>query len=229
MSNSSKFGRSSIFFIEGSIGVGKSSFIEYALENATTLFPKHEVVVVSENYQDNPFLSKFYSNPRKYALLNQEWFLEDECQILEQVRLRELKDYSLGLNPKITLFDRSPFSSNVFSKTLYDDAKMPKKDYKTFIDLWKKKTDMFSLNTIPAGIFLFEAPVNVSFERIQKRGRPMEKTITTSYLERLKNNYTNYFLTSDLNQYVYRINSGSNDINFYVEIIRVINSKMEDI
>ena len=67
MSNSSKFGRSSIFFIEGSIGVGKSSFIEYALENATTLFPKHEVVVVSENYQDNPFLSKFYSNPRKYA------------------------------------------------------------------------------------------------------------------------------------------------------------------
>ena len=106
---------------------------------------------------------------------------------------------------------------------------MSKKDYETFIDLWKTKDKNVSFKYNPSWYISIRSFRKCKFRKsITKRGRPMEKTITTNYLKRLKDNYTNYFLTSDPNPHVYRINSGSNDVNSYMEIIRVINSKMED-
>ena len=217
--------RSSTFIIEGSIGVGKTTFVNYIKENASTLFPNHEVIIVDESFQDNPYLSKFYSDPRTYGLVTQKWFLTNSFLIFQQVRARELEDYFLGVKPKITILDRSPFACKIFSKSMYEDGRISKEDYDEFNDFYRELFKSFSSNTFR--VFLFEAPVDVSLERIAKRGRGMENGISKNYLERLKNNYENF--SFDFTQHLYRVSSGSDNTNFYVETINVINSDMKDI
>ena len=59
---------SKYIIIEGPIGVGKTS-----LSNKLAL--EWDADLVLENIDDNPFLSKFYKNPREVSLQTQLYFL----------------------------------------------------------------------------------------------------------------------------------------------------------
>ena len=56
--------------IEGNIGVGKSSLVKKLAEemNARTIY---------EQFEDNPFLPKFYENPDRYSFPLELSFLAD--------------------------------------------------------------------------------------------------------------------------------------------------------
>ncbi|HXZ26237.1 MAG TPA: deoxynucleoside kinase, partial [Nitrospiria bacterium] len=54
--------------IEGPIGVGKSSL-------ARLLSDRLQARLVLEKVEENPFLSKFYENPKRYAFQAQVFFL----------------------------------------------------------------------------------------------------------------------------------------------------------
>ena len=54
--------------IEGTIGVGKTSL-------ARLLSKESDAKLVLEQFEDNPFLSKFYQNSNSYAFQTQLWFL----------------------------------------------------------------------------------------------------------------------------------------------------------
>ena len=60
--------------IEGVIGVGKTSLARIIAERWNAL-------CIEENYQDNPFLEKFYENHETYAFQTQLiLFIEDHKQ-----------------------------------------------------------------------------------------------------------------------------------------------------
>ena len=69
--------------IEGVIGAGKTTL-------AKMLAKKMNANLVLESYEDNPFLEKFYKNPRRYALHTQMYFLMSRYKQLLELRQDDL-------------------------------------------------------------------------------------------------------------------------------------------
>ena len=65
--------------IEGPIGVGKTSL-------ARRLAETFNYDILLEKSEDNPFLDRFYQNPRQHALATQLFFLFQRTQQLQNIR-----------------------------------------------------------------------------------------------------------------------------------------------
>ena len=67
--------------IEGVIGAGKTTLARMIAERWNAL-------CIEENYQENPFLEKFYENPEPYAFQTQLFFLLDRHKQLQNSALQ---------------------------------------------------------------------------------------------------------------------------------------------
>ena len=65
--------------IEGPIGVGKTSLTKRLAESFN-----YETLL--ENSEDNPFLDRFYQNPKQHALPTQLFFLFQRAQQIQALR-----------------------------------------------------------------------------------------------------------------------------------------------
>ena len=90
--------------IEGNIGVGKTSLAKIL---ATELGGD----LVLERFEENPFLSDFYVDPKKYALQTQLFFLLSRYK--QQIELKQIDLFSKAI--KSTFF--SNLAEDIFSKT----------------------------------------------------------------------------------------------------------------
>jgi deoxyguanosine kinase len=157
--------------VEGPIGVGKTSLARRLCESLSA----HGVF---EQAADNPFLKRFYRNPRASALPTQLYFLLQRAQQLTALTQADLfvpvrvADYLLE---KDRLFARVTLDENEYAlyEQLYAklDIKAPKPDLVVYL----------------------QAPVDVLIERIAKRGVEYEQYIDRGYLERLNEAYARFF------------------------------------
>ena len=69
--------------IEGVIGAGKTSL-------AKKLAEKLGAKLILENFEDNPFLEKFYKDPTRYAFHTQMYFLLSRYKQLQDLRHEDL-------------------------------------------------------------------------------------------------------------------------------------------
>ncbi|MCX8481918.1 MAG: deoxynucleoside kinase, partial [Sediminibacterium sp.] len=70
--------------IEGNIGVGKTTL-------ATLLATKLNATLILEEFADNPFLQKFYENPKQYAFsLELSFMAERYKQQKEKIKQTDL-------------------------------------------------------------------------------------------------------------------------------------------
>src|SRR5690554_4976196 len=69
--------------VEGPIGVGKTSL-------ARRLADTFNYDVVLEKPEENPFLERFYQNPRQHALATQLFFLFQRTRQLQELRQDDL-------------------------------------------------------------------------------------------------------------------------------------------
>jgi deoxyguanosine kinase len=157
--------------VEGPIGVGKTSF---ARKLATSLGAE----TVLEQAAENPFLERFYRNPRVGALPAQLYFLFQRAQQLGLLKQHDLfapvrvADYLLA---KDRLFARITLDEDEFR--LYEQV-----HEKLAIEAPK-----------PDLVVYLQAPVNVLLDRISRRGIGYESLIDAPYLERLNDAYARYF------------------------------------
>jgi deoxyadenosine/deoxycytidine kinase len=157
--------------IEGPIGVGKTSLAKRlaASFNYDTLLEKSE---------DNPFLSRFYKNPKQNALSTQLFFLFQRAQQLQELRQDDMFEpvrVADFLMEKDRIFARQNLDADEYQ--LYENVY----DHLT-IDAPK-----------PDLVIYLQAPVDVLFERIQNRGIAYEQSIDRNYLLNLIDAYTNFF------------------------------------
>ncbi|KPK96381.1 hypothetical protein AMJ80_00350 [bacterium SM23_31] len=157
--------------VDGLIGTGKTYLTELLAKklNATPIF---------EEYANNPFLDKFYANPRQYALPAQLFFLLNRYQQLVNVAQTELfhsckiSDYTFSKN-------------NIFASVTLNEHELT---------LYYKIQD-FMADRVPAPdlILFLQADIHLVFERIRKRAISYEKNITEQYLKLLNEAYNQYF------------------------------------
>ncbi|XP_065053439.1 deoxyguanosine kinase-like isoform X2 [Rhopilema esculentum] len=166
---SSRLTEGKLIILEGNIAAGKSTL-------SKRLGEYFNYVIFEEPAPKNPYLAKFYKEPRKYALKLQLWLFEQRY-LMYINGLKHILETGQGV-----VLDRSVYSDLVFTNVIFEDGNMSHNGYQYYLNVREK-----AMENIPApfaAIYLNVSP-KVCFDRIVKRGREYEQTIPLDYLDRL--------------------------------------------
>ena len=157
--------------IEGNIGAGKTTLAH--------LLAKHfNARLILEAFADNPFLPKFYENPKQFAFPLELFFMAERYKQLKE--LVHTKD----------LFQSITISDYLFTKCLlFAKVNLPEEEFR----LYQKLYEIINQQLVQPDIIIYlHSSVNRLQENIKKRNRPYEQSIPDEYLFRIQETYTNY-------------------------------------
>ena len=190
--------------VEGTIGVGKTSL-------ARILANHIQGRLVLEEFEDNPFLTEFYKDPKRWAFQTQINFLIS--RYYQQIQLQQVNLFS----DKI-VSDYMFAKDKLFAQTSLDDNEMI---------LYQKLATIFEKNvTYPDLVIFLQSDVDRLMDNISKRGRSYERDIDWEYLSQLNNVYNQFFLGYDKgNLLVINTNNidfvdNQNDLNQILEVVK---------
>jgi deoxyadenosine/deoxycytidine kinase len=170
-----------IISIEGNIGVGKSTFLDNLEESIRSTWTKkwvflREPVHIWETVRDpegNTMLAKFYGDPIKYSFAFQVMAYSTRVQELRRI-LRENPDCYGVVCERSLETDR-----RIFAKMLHADGSMEPILHDIYTMFSSLNHDEFKLD----GIVFLDADPTTCMERIVKRSRNGESSISLAYLE----------------------------------------------
>ncbi len=154
------------YAVAGNIGAGKSSL--------TTILARHyRWKAYYESVDDNPYLSDFYEDMRRWSFNLQIYFLSSRFRSQKQM---------VNANQSF-IQDRTIYEDvEIFARNLYQMGLMSKRDYDNYSSLFHEMVDFL---TPPDLLIYLRADVPTLVRQIQQRGRDYESTIRIEYLERL--------------------------------------------
>lgn len=165
--------------LAGNIGVGKTTMTNLLAQRLDWL-PWYEPVI------ENPYLDDFYKNMNRWSFHLQIYFLSKRFEAQRKILA----------SPKPCVQDRTIYEDvNIFAKTLHKKGFMTDREYENYSSLFECMVDYLRP---PDAIVYLRASVAVVYDRIQKRGRESEKTITMDYLTDLHNAYEDWISTAKL-------------------------------
>lgn len=157
--------------IEGPIGVGKTTLAKKIANTFST-------EILLEDAAENPFMSRFYENPKAAALSTQLFFLLQRARQMQDLRQGDM------FNP-VRISDFLMEKDRLFAElTLNDDE----------LKLYEQVYDQLTFDVpVPDLVVYLQAPVDVLLNRIENRGIHHERLIEASYLQRLSDAYVEFF------------------------------------
>lgn len=165
--------------VAGNIGVGKSTLVSL-LSGRLGWQPFFEPV------GDNPYLADFYADMHSWSFHSQIFFLTRRLRAH-----RQLLDH-----PTSAIQDRSVYEdAEVFAQNLYRQGLMGERDYTSYHELYRVLSEFLPP---PDLVVYLCATVPTLRERISRRGRDYERTISTEYLEQLNQLYEEWITTFSL-------------------------------
>ena len=157
--------------IEGPIGAGKTSL-------AKLLAEKLGARTVLEDFEDNPFLSDFYEDPKRFAFQTQLNFLIQRYQ-----QQQELRQVDIFHNLLIT--DYMFIKDRLFASLNLDEKEM---------NLYDTIANFLEKNVInPDLVIYLQADTDTLMRNISKRNRSFEVNISYKYIDGLNEVYNEYF------------------------------------
>jgi len=172
--------------IEGVIGVGKTTL-------ARRLQPSFNAELLMEIFEENPFLSDFYSDRQRYAFQTQIFFLLSRYH-----QQRNGVKEALAKNPWL-------ISDYTFEKDrLFAEINLQGDELDVYYNLHDALSEKIHK---PDLIVYLRADTRVLMQRIAQRDRPYERQMELAYIEALNQTYDTRFankagpiLTIDTNQ-----------------------------
>ncbi|MGB5440380.1 MAG: deoxynucleoside kinase [Gammaproteobacteria bacterium] len=161
--------------VEGPIGVGKTSL-------ARRLAESFETDLVLEGSDENPFLERFYQDPRAGALPAQLFFLFQRARQIEAMRQADM------FQP-VRVTDFMMEKDQLFAELTLDAEELK---------LYQQVYDHVTVDApVPDLVIYLQAPEDILLKRIAKRGIRYERKIDAHYLRRLSEAYARLFLDYD--------------------------------
>lgn len=154
--------------VEGPIGIGKTSLAK----KISTSFDFH---LLEEIVDENPFLDKFYENISEWSFQTEMFFLCNRYKQMEETENNFLK------KDKPVVADYHIAKNMIFARRTLNDVQLEK--YEQIYRILTK--DM----PLPNMIIYITGSLETLLERINKRGREMEKNIEPDYLRQLSADY----------------------------------------
>lgn len=161
--------------IEGPIGVGKTTL-------AKKLAQSYDSELLLEGAAENPFISKFYENPRAAALPTQLYFLLQRARQMQELRQGDM------FSP-VRVSDFLMEKDRLFAELTLDEDEL-----KLYEQVYEQLT--FDV-LVPDLVIYLQAPLEILHERIYHRGIAHERLIESSYLRRLSDAYVQFFYHYD--------------------------------
>lgn len=175
--------------IEGLIGAGKTTL-------ARRLAAMYHGRLVLEEFDDNPFLPRFYQEPERYAFSVELSFLAQRYHQLKRVTEQDLFS-------NCTIADYSIGKSLVFAHVT-----LPPDECALFMDLYGI---MYADLPQPDLIVYLHLGIERVCERIRSRGRSYEQQIGVDYLMQLQERYLDH-LQKRAGQRVLVVDLGDRDL-----------------
>ena len=200
--------RPKIFSIEGNIGAGKTTIIEnlqkYLEDDPTILFLREPVDIWNTIKDENgeSILSKFYSNPEKYAFT---------FQVMAFVTRLSMLRKAIQDNPycEVIICERSlEADRNIFAKMLYDDGMIENINYQIYLKFYQDYRNDFLLN----GIIYIDADADVCHSRVSRRGRNGEEGVSLDYLKNCQKYHNEWLSSEELSNKVLQIKTNDDVI-----------------
>lgn len=157
--------------IEGIIGSGKTSL-------AQKLAQKLNSKLIEEEFENNPFLGKFYEDRRRFAFQTQMFFLVNRYKQQQQLNQEDL-------------FANYIVSDYMFNKDqIFAYLNLEGEELKLYENIFPllerelRKPDL---------VVYLQSTVDRVMSNIKRRGRKIERWITRNYLNELNEAYNDYF------------------------------------
>lgn len=159
--------------IAGNIGAGKTTL--------TTELAKHFGWTTHfEETDNNPYLSDFYGDMKRWSFNLQIFFLNS--------RYKQVLDIQRG--DKVVIQDRTIYEdANIFAPNLYEMGLMEQRDFENYYTLFQL---MSSQVNAPDLLIYLRASVPTLVDHITNRGRDYESSMSLDYLKNLNQRYDNW-------------------------------------
>jgi len=197
--------------VEGPIGSGKSTL-------AKILADRFSVNFLSEKAEKNPFLPKFYEDIKRYALSTQLFFLFQRADQIKKIGQKDMFKES-------TIADFFLEKDPIFAKINLDEEEF---------NLYHQIYSHLQLKVPrPDLIIYIQTSIETLEKRIKERNIDFEINISTEYLEKIAESYSQFFHSYDhspiliLNNENLNILEDKNAIDLLIERIMNIKSNRE--
>ncbi len=190
--------------VEGPIGVGKTTL-------AKRLAKTFNTELMLELATENPFLPRFYSDPKSVALPTQLYFLFQRAKQIESLRQTDM------FKP-VQVSDFLMEKDKLFASITLDEDELY---------LYKQVYERLTLDAPEPDLVIYlQAPVDTLMQRIHERGLDYERPINRNYLKKISEAYVEFFYyysTSPLlivNTNDFDLSGNEKDYNLLLEHIK---------
>jgi deoxyguanosine kinase len=194
--------------IEGVIGVGKTTL-------ARLLQPAFDADLLLEVFEENPFLSDFYSDRQRYAFQTQIFFLLSRYH--QQRRAV----------PEILATGKSLLSDYTFAKDSLFALINLKNDE---LEMYKRVHEALAEKiTLPDLLVYLRASTDTLMQRIATRDRSYERNMERGYIETLNRTYEEFFSKPYDNTPVLTIDTDPLDFVHHPEHLKLIENRIREV